>query len=471
MRALTLLLVATAALATPPVEAQDAPATATVIGTVFDSIRVRPLAGARIRVDSSDLHTTTDADGRFFLAGIPAGIHEIRVEHPVLDTLGIELRSVRMMFAAGSTTAHEFGTPAAERVVELVCPAAWRARGPAALVGRVREADTGLPATDAKVSLVWYEVSLADGLRRTPRVREGVVGPDGIYRICGLPGGLDGKVQVIRGALTSGDVSVSFGEDLIAARSMTIAAPGAMVATSAPADSLRAGPARVTGTARLTGRVLNKAGAPLVGARVQIEGSTRATSTRLGGEFTLDSLPPGTQSVAVRLLGYAPVETAVDLSSIETRNVTITLEDFVPVLEAVRVSAQRERALDDVGFSRRKRTGLGFYLDGDDLKNRNAQYFSDIMRSAPGVRIASDGQGRQMIQNARDPMGGCVMIYVDGTMWQQMEPGDIDDFVKPHEVGAIEVYSATSTPAEYQSRGSNCATIIAWTHRKLDRRR
>ena len=50
-------------------------------------------------------------------------------------------------------------------------------------------------------------------------------------------------------------------------------------------------------------------------------------------------------------------------------------------------------------------------------------------------------------------------------------PGDIDDFVKPHEVGAIEVYSATSTPAEYQSRGGNCATIVAWTHRKLDRRR
>jgi hypothetical protein len=56
-------------------------------------------------------------------------------------------------------------------------------------------------------------------------------------------------------------------------------------------------------------------------------------------------------------------------------------------------------------------------------------------------------------------------------MWQQMEPGDIDDFVKPHEVGAIEVYSATNTPAEYQSRGGGCSTIVAWTHRKLERRR
>jgi hypothetical protein len=404
------------------------------------------------------------------LQAIPAGMHELRIEHPALDTLGIDLRSARMMFAAGSTTLHEFGTPSPERVVELVCPAAWRARGPAALVGRVREADTGRPATGAKVSLVWYEVSVADGIRRTPRVREALVGADGIYRICGLPGQLDGKVQVIRGTLTSGDVPVSFGEDVLAARSMSIAAPGALIAVASP-DSLRAGPASVLGTARLTGRVLNKAGAPLVGARVQVDGTSRATATRLGGEFTLDSLPPGTQTVAVRLLGYAPVEAAVDLSSRDVRNVTITMEDFVPVLEAVRVSAQRERALDDVGFTRRKRTGMGYYLDADDLKNRNAQYFSDIMRSAPGVRVATDGSGRQMLQNARDPMGGCVMIYVDGTMWQQMEPGDIDDFVKPHEVGAIEVYSATNTPAEYQSRGANCSTIVAWTHRKLDRRR
>lgn len=471
MRALTLVLVAIAALATPPLAAQEAPATASVVGTVFDSIRVRPLAGARVRVDTSSLFTTTDADGRFLLQGVPAGMHELRIEHPTLDTLGIDLRSARLEFAPGSTSLHEFGTPSPERVVEIVCPAAWRARGPAALVGRVREADTGKPATGAKVSLVWYEVSVTDGLRRAPRVREAVVGPDGIYRICGLPAALDGKVQVIRGSLTSGDVPVNFGEDILAARSMSIAAPGAMVAVSGGRDSLRAGPGVLLGTARLAGRVVNKTGAPLSGARVQVEGTTRATSTRPGGEFTLDSLPPGTQSVAVRLLGYSPVEVAVDLSSKETRTVAITLEDFVPVLQTVRVSAQRERALDDVGFSRRKRTGLGFYLDGDDLKNRNAQYFSDIMRTAPGVRIASDGSGRQMIQNSRDPMGGCVMIYVDGTMWQQMEPGDIDDFVKPHEVGAIEVYSATNTPAEYQSRGGNCATIVAWTHRKLDRRR
>jgi hypothetical protein len=53
-----------------------------------------------------------------------------------------------------------------------------------------------------------------------------------------------------------------------------------------------------------------------------------------------------------------------------------------------------------------------------------------------------------------------------------MEPGDVDDFIKPHEVGAIEVYSSTTAPAEYQPAGrSSCTTIVAWTFRKLDRKR
>jgi hypothetical protein len=478
VRLLTLLKVISAtpiavAAAQQPTPGATAPASANIVGTVYDSIRLRPLAGARVRVDSSALFATVDEEGRFHLEGIPAGRHDLRVEHPFLDTLAVNLRSEPQEFAAGGTTVHEFATPGPETLIEILCPAAWRARGPAALMGRVREADTGNPARGAKVSLVWYEVDVGTTVRRVPRVREAVVGADGTYRLCGLPAQLDGKVQVLRAPLTSGEIAVSFGQDVLGLRSMTIASPGAIVAVpAAPGDSgASVSRSQILGTARITGRVLNRAGRPLVGARVQLEGTTRATSTRGTGEFVLDSLPPGTQSLAVRLLGYAPVERAVDLSSRDASTVTITLEDFVPVLEAVRVTAQRERALEDVGFARRQRTGTGYYMDSEDIKNRNAQYFSDILRSAPGVRVAQVN-GRQYLQNARDPMNGCVTVWVDGTQWQQMEPGDVDDFVKPHEIAAIEVYSATGTPAEYQgARGSGCSTVIAWTHRKLDRKR
>ncbi len=295
------------------------------------------------------------------------------------------------------------------------------------------------------------------------------MGSDGSFRICGLPTNIDGKVQVLRGPLTSGDIPISFGDDPLALRSMSIAAPMVAAArdSGAPATSV------ALGSARLTGRVVTKDGRPLGGARVQLEGTSRAATTRPTGEFVLDSLPSGTQTVSVRLLGYSPVEKAVDLTSRAPASVSVTLENFVPVLAEVRVTAQRERALDDVGYSRRKRMGMGWYLDGKEMDSHGTSTnFSDVMRIAPGIRVSTAQGNRQVIQSSRDPVNGCVNIYIDGSLWQQMEPGDVDDFVKPFELGAVEVYNGSGTPAEYQPAGkSSCTTIVAWTKRRLDRKR
>ena len=436
------------------------------IGVVFDSVRAKPLSGAIIRLDSSGLVTRADDNGRFRLDSIPPGLHHLRVEHPVLDTLGVALRSPAENFQPGAPIIVLMATPSPETLIRMVCTPAWRARGPAAFMGRVREADTGTPAEGAKVSLVWYEIEVSAGLRRTPRVREATVGADGTYRICGLPAQLEGRVQVMSGPLTSGEISVEFGNDLLFVRNMSIAPASAVVATR---DSGVAG-VRVLGTARLSGRVLNASGQPISGARVQLDGTPRTAVTRQNGEFVLDSLPPGTQTVTVRHLGYAPVEEAVDLASAEPGSVTIRMSDYVPVLETVRVTAARERALDVVGYARRKRTGLGHYLEGDQI-NTHALHFSDVLRTVPGIRVQTAGMGRQVVTSTRGA-NGCVMFWVDGTPWQSMEPGDIDDFVKPHELGAIEVYSPTNTPAEFQNpQNSSCTTVVGWTSRRLDRNR
>lgn len=454
------LMGGSAVLAQQPAAAPPAP-TATAIGVAFDSLRGRPLAGAIIRVDSSDLVGVADQDGRFRIEGIAAGGHTLRLEHPILDTIGLALRSPMYAFTAGGTVGIELVIPGQQTLTQFLCTAAWRNRGPAVLMGRVRDADTGVPATGAKVSLVWYEVEVTNAVRRAPRVRETQVGPDGTYRICGLPAELDGKVQVIRGTQTSGEIPINFGSDLVYLRSMGLASQVAVAGDSTKGSML--------GTARLTGRVTNNLGGPLANARVQLEGTTRVATTRAGGEFTLDSLPSGTQSVSIRLLGFAPVEQAVDLVSNQATNVTIKLAEFVPVLEAVRVTAARERGLESVGYTRRKRVGQGTFL-GDEEINENSTYFSDVLRQVPGIRVVPFGMNRQVITSSRNP-NGCTLVWVDGTMWQSLEPGDIDEFVRPHELAAIEVYSPSTTPAEFQSRGGSCTTIVAWTYRKLDRER
>lgn len=443
---------------------QPAPAgpTATAVGVAFDSLRGRPLSGALIRVDSSTLVGQADQEGRFRIEGIAPGGHVLRVEHPILDTLGLVLRSPNYAFIAGGTVGVELVIPGEEAFVQYVCSAAWRNRGPAVLMGRVREADNGVPAAGARVSLVWYEVEVTNAVRRAPRVRETQVAPDGTYKICGLPAQLDGKVQVIRGSQTSGEIPINFGTDLVYLRSMGLASQVA----AAAGDSSR--PVTL-GTARVTGRVINNGGIPLPNARVQLEGTTRVATTRANGDFVLDSLPSGTQSLSVRLLGYAPIEQAVDLVSSQPVSVIIKMTEFVPVLEAVRVTASRERGLESVGFNRRRRVGQGHFMDDDDI-NENSTHFSDVLRAAPGIRVVPSGMNRQVITSTRSP-NGCVAVWVDGNMWQSLEPGDIDDFVRPNELAALEIYNPSTTPAEFQSRGGSCLTIVAWTYRKLDRER
>jgi hypothetical protein len=62
-------------------------------------------------------------------------------------------------------------------------------------------------------------------------------------------------------------------------------------------------------------------------------------------------------------------------------------------------------------------------------------------------------------------------VYVDGAQWQQLQPGDLDGFVRPEEAAAIEVYSAgAATPVEFQTSGGDCAAVVIWTKLNVNRK-
>ena len=58
--------------------------------------------------------------------------------------------------------------------------------------------------------------------------------------------------------------------------------------------------------------------------------------------------------------------------------------------------------------------------------------------------------------------------YVDGFPFTSMTPGDIDDYVRPDEIVAVEVYHGSNTPPQFTTAGqSSCATIVVWTIAKV----
>jgi hypothetical protein len=202
-------------------------------------------------------------------------------------------------------------------------------------------------------------------------------------------------------------------------------------------------------------------------ARVSIEGSPSVSLTNARGEFVLDSLPSGTQSVEVRKIGYASTDKPVELSSRVPASTEVVLD--VAELAPMRIVAGAEKVLDDLGFNERKSRGIGHFIEGDQA--RGGVHFTDALRSIPNLRVAPAGNGRQVLQDARNPVSGCVNVFVDNVRWREFTPGDIDDFVNPTEVRAIETYSGSNVPVQFQAPGvSSCATVVVWTNRYLNRR-
>jgi hypothetical protein len=219
------------------------------------------------------------------------------------------------------------------------------------------------------------------------------------------------------------------------------------------------------GSARVTGRVIDKKGQPLRDARIMLQGGGDVALTKANGTFALDSLPSGTQALEVRKLGYTVTEIPVELSANAPAVANVTMSDAVPLLATMRVEATKDKGLSKVGYLERKQTGMGYFMDGDQI-NHEALSFADVMRVAPGLKVVPLGDGRTyVITDSRNPAGnGCVNFYVDGTRWTEMSPGDVSTFVNPSELVAVEIYHGSETPAQYTAPGmSSCATVVAWT--------
>lgn len=436
-------------------------------GFILDSLHDVPLANARVVVEGANRAGVTDGEGHYRIDSIPPGSYTIQVLHPLLDTLGLAqaFRTPAYPFASGVTRDFDLSIPPGQLLAALFCNSSpKKIRGPAAMVGFVRDPDTKAAAIGAKVQLVFYNTDVIG--RKTLVTGEETVDSTGVYHLCGLPQGMTGKVQVVRNGVTTGEVPVETSGGYLAMRGFTVASTQVVAVVTNDSGKVK----RVAvGSAVATGRIINKKGEPLGGARVTLQGQFRTVIAAPNGTFRLDSLPSGTQSLEVRRLGYAFAEVPVELAAGRPSSTTITLSDAAPMLATVKVEASPDAALAVVGYTGRKHSSPGgYFLDGDKV-NHDASVFSVIMTAVPGLSISPAADGRNNVIKDNRSAGGCINYWIDGTPFPSITPGDIDDYVRAGEVVAVEVYHASDMPAEFVTPGrGSCTTIVAWTQEKLD---
>lgn len=483
------LIVATATAQTPPdsvARADSAARTDTaatdsarpqgmVMGAVYDSVHFLPLSGAAVLVEGSTRMGFTNERGAFVIDSVPPGSYRVRVEHAVLDSLGIQMLTDPFQLAQGEQRVLELAVPSGETIVTLSCPAAVRRLGPGAIIGRVVDADTDAPVASARVTYAWQQLSLSGtNVRMEPRVRGVNTGPDGVFRICGLPNDVEGTLQVERGQIKTAEVKIVFQGQTLVVQGMQIGSAATITALDIDSigDSVRVADSRLAsavvqrGEAVLIGRVVAANGQPMEGARVNVLGAPGAALTNAQGEFRLIELPSGTQVVEARQIGFAPVQQPVNLSTRAPTTVTITMSQPAQMLAPVVVEANEERGLEVLGFNQRKRGLSGYFLDADEIMKRGPNLLTDVFRTVPSLRVVKDGMYDYKVESARATLVGpnCVRFFIDRQPYRQIYPGDIDRMMPPSQVAAIEVYTGSSAPVEFQIAGSSvCTTVVMWS--------
>jgi Carboxypeptidase regulatory-like domain len=517
IRAITLLTVAGALVPDAAVAQQFG---ARIGGTVRDSLAGRPLAGARVELipaaarESPGYSTESDASGGFRLDSVAPGRYVLGFAHPRLDSLGLVLTPRLVEVGAASTVRADLAVPSARALGQVLCGIQSAETG--ALVGRVMDADTGVPVETGTVLIRWGEIQAdSTGVQRVLRGVRARVGSGGRFAACGVPAGVAVLVQAR--ALTSqpgGVITAASDADSIGKASIAEVASDGIEITLDPADpvrfrdifvpstSLRPAAARDSLTrdglaaeravaSRVTGRVLQPDGKPLVGARVRARSgqpNARETVTNADGYFILDAVPSGTQTIEVIAIGYMPSRSAVDLRPTAATTFDIRLQRTVDVLTPVSVYSAPARASSE--FAIRQRRGFGAFLTADDITRRTSTYLANALAGVGGLRIIGTNSIGAPVLGGRS---NCVpAVVLDGFRVPEGIDG-VERWIRPADIGGIEVYpDGINAPPQYSGQSapdgrwftdrgsvnlvrqaptsagaSSCGLLLVWTKQAL----
>lgn len=155
-------------------------------------------------------------------------------------------------------------------------------------------------------------------------------------------------------------------------------------------------------TGSVAGKVTSSDGKPLAYANVVIVGSTWGAFTKDDGSFKVVSLPPGTYTVRVTMVGYEDQSVpGVVVTAGSTATAEFKIKEKPTTIQEVEIFAVRERI-------KTKSTQTGYTISTDDAANLPVSDITDLIALKAGVIARTDGL------HVRGGRAGEVQIQVDG---------------------------------------------------------
>ncbi|RLB61156.1 MAG: SusC/RagA family TonB-linked outer membrane protein, partial [Deltaproteobacteria bacterium] len=216
----------------------------------------------------------------------------------------------------------------------------------------------------------------------------------------------------------------------------------------------------------ISGKITDESSTPVIGATVQIEGSSAGTITDIDGNFKFEvSLAAGDYVLTVRSVGYVTKKETVSLGSAPEVSVDFSLQNDVLSLSEIVV------------------TGTGGLTEKRQLGNTIATLSGSEIAAAGSVDVTNSLSGKmagiQVMQNSGDPAGGVSvrlrsastvngssdpLYIIDGVIVNNnstnvlgvasVQQNRLSD-INPQDIERIEVIKGAAAAAIYGSRASN----------------
>lgn len=200
----------------------------------------------------------------------------------------------------------------------------------------------------------------------------------------------------------------------------------------------------VTGQAqfRVTGKVVDNNGLPLIGVSVRLKGTQIAVSTDVNGGYALN-LPDGNGTLVFSYVGYVAREVIVN----NRTSVNVSLVEDAKSLDDVVV----------VGYGTQKKvnmTGSVDVISGEQLANRPAAKVADLLKgTSPNLNITMNSRGGEPGAASNWNIRGVGSIQGSSAPLVLVDGVEIDfNNVDPESIESVSVLKDASASAIYGSR-------------------
>ena len=222
------------------------------------------------------------------------------------------------------------------------------------------------------------------------------------------------------------------------------------------------------GNHKVTGRVVDPAGEPLIGATIMVEGTKEGTVTDIDGNFTINTTSKA--KLVISYVGY----TAQTILVGDKTTIDVTLKEVANTMNEVVVTA--------LGIKRAEKA-LSYNVQSvgsnELTRNKDANFVNSLNGKVAGVSISKSASGvggatRVIMRGAKSIEGDNNVLYVidgipifnfsggrdSGIMGEGRVSSEGIADLNPEDIESISVLAGPSAAALYGSNAANGAILI-----------